>query len=243
MTTIIKAEAISVEFPIYTASQRSIKKILFSHAVGGKLQPNQNAVSVKALDRVSFEIKQGDRVALLGRNGAGKTTLLRVLAGVYHPTAGQLSIRGEVVSLIDMAMGMDSEATGYQNIYIRGLLLGLSLKEIARQVDFIIDFSELGEYISLPVRTYSSGMLLRLAFAIISILQPSVLLMDEWLTVGDSEFRDKMSLKLQQMVDQSSVMILASHSRETVKAFCNTFFVLHNGSMHKITRREIDDYM
>lgn len=142
-----------------------------------------------------------------------------------------------------MAMGMESEATSYQNIFIRGLLLGLTMKQIARQVPFIIEFSELGEYISLPVRTYSSGMLLRLAFAIISVLQPSVLLMDEWLTVSDSQFRDKMSKKLQQMVDRSAVMILASHSRETIKAFYNTFFLMQNGALRQISHREIDDYI
>ncbi|AHF78509.1 O-antigen export system ATP-binding protein [Sodalis praecaptivus] len=243
MQAIIKVEKLSVEFPIYTASQRSLKKLLFRRAVGGNLAKHHQALAVKALDNVSFEVHQGERVALLGGNGAGKTTLLRVLAGVYHPTGGRLSIRGEVVSLIDMAMGMESEATGYQNIFIRGLLLGLTMKQIARQVPFIIEFSELGEYISLPVRTYSSGMLLRLAFAIISVLQPSVLLMDEWLTVGDSQFREKMSKKLQQMVDRSAVMILASHSRETIKAFCNTFFLMQNGSLRQISRREIDDYI
>ncbi|WP_074013834.1 ABC transporter ATP-binding protein [Candidatus Sodalis sp. SoCistrobi] len=243
MQAIIKVENISVEFPIYTASQRSLKKLLFRRAVGGNLAKHHQALAVTALDNVSFEVHQGERVALLGGNGAGKTTLLRVLAGVYHPTAGRVSIRGEVVSLIDMAMGMENEATGYQNIYIRGLLLGLTMKQIARQVPFIIEFSELGEFISLPVRTYSSGMLLRLAFAIISVLQPSVLLMDEWLTVGDSQFRDKMSKKLQQMVDRSAVMILASHSRETIKAFCNTFFLMQNGSLRQISRSEIDDYI
>ncbi|XBS68531.1 ABC transporter ATP-binding protein [Acerihabitans sp. KWT182] len=243
MENIIKAENITVEFPTYTASQRSLKKFLFHNAVGGGLSHTNNNVSVRALENISFEIAKGDRVALIGHNGAGKTTLLRVLAGVYHPTAGNISIKGEVVSLIDMAMGMDSEATGYQNIFIRGILLGLTRKEILRHIDYIIDFSELGEYITLPVRTYSSGMLLRLAFAIISILKPSVLLMDEWLTVGDTSFQQKMGKKLEEMVNSASVLILASHSKVTVKKFCNKFFLMENGSLKEIDYTSIDDYL
>ncbi|MFW5394110.1 ABC transporter ATP-binding protein [Yersinia sp. 2544 StPb PI] len=243
MNSIIKANNVDIEFPIYTASQRSLKKIFLGRTVGGGVSKNNHSVSVKALSNVSFEINVGDRVALIGHNGAGKTTLLRVLAGVYAPTAGSLIVNGDVVSLIDMSMGMDSEATGYQNIYIRGILLGMTLKEISKHVDYIIEFSELGEYIGLPVRTYSSGMLLRLAFSIISVLKPDVLLMDEWLTVGDASFRDKMGKKLESMVNNSSVMILASHSRGIVEKYCNKYFLLSSGNITQIEASALSQYL
>ncbi|MFP1734754.1 ABC transporter ATP-binding protein [Lonsdalea quercina] len=232
--TIVKATNLSVEFPIYTASQRSFKKVLFAKKVGGGLSKTANSLAVTALNNLNFEIHEGDRVALIGHNGAGKTTLLRILAQVYYPTSGDIQINGNVISLIDMTMGMDSEATGYQNIFIRGILLGLTRKEIAKNVDAIIDFSELGEYINLPVRTYSSGMLLRLAFSVISVLNPNILLMDEWLTVGDASFKEKMASKLEEMVNNTSVLILASHSKNIIEKYCNRFFLLENGFLTEI---------
>lgn len=239
--TIVKATNIYVQFPVYSSSQRSFKKVLFAKKVGGGLNNEKGNITVNALNNVSFEVNEGDRVALIGHNGAGKTTLLRVLAEVYHPTSGSLSIKGNVVSLIDMAMGMDSEATGYQNIFIRGILLGLSLKEIKTHVNDIIEFSELGEYINLPVRTYSSGMILRLAFSVISILKPSVLLMDEWLTVGDSAFKNKMGAKLEDMINDTSVLILASHSKEIIRKYCNRYFLLENGALTEINIDRVDE--
>ena len=243
MKKIIEAVNVSVEFPIYSSSQRSLKKMIFKRTVGGGFTDNTSYVTVKALNNVSFDVHEGERVALIGHNGAGKTTLLRVLAGVYHPSSGAINIAGEVVSLIDMAMGMDSEATGYQNIYIRGILLGLKRKEIAKHIDYIIEFSELGDYINLPVRTYSSGMLLRLAFSIISILKPSVLLMDEWLTVGDTYFREKMGKKLEEMINNTSVLVLASHSKDIIKKYCNRFFLLQNGSITELAVSDLDNYL
>ncbi|ADN00176.1 ABC transporter ATP-binding protein [Dickeya dadantii] len=243
MKKIIEAVNVSVEFPIYSSSQRSLKKMIFKRTVGGGFTDNTSYVTVKALNNVSFDVHEGERVALIGHNGAGKTTLLRVLAGVYHPSSGAINIAGEVVSLIDMAMGMDSEATGYQNIYIRGILLGLKRKEIAKHIDYIIEFSELGDYINLPVRTYSSGMLLRLAFSIISILKPSVLLMDEWLTVGDTYFREKMGKKLEEMINNTSVLVLASHSKDIIKKYCNRFFLLQNGSITELALSDLDNYL
>lgn len=243
MNKIIESKNVTVEFPIYSASQRSLKKVFINRTVGGGVNKEKSNISVMALNNISFRINEGDRVALIGHNGAGKTTLLRVLAGVYYPTSGSLTIKGEVVSLIDMAMGMDSEATGYQNIFIRGILLGLTIKEISRHIEYIINFSELGEYIRLPVRIYSSGMILRLAFSIISILKPSVLLMDEWLSVGDTAFKEKMGKKLEEMVDKSSVLILASHSKDTIQKYCNKFFLLNNGSLSQIGFDELDLYL
>ncbi|WP_437615198.1 ABC transporter ATP-binding protein [Erwinia sp. V71] len=243
MNKIIEAVNVNVEFPIYSSSQRSLKKIIFKRTVGGGFDDTTHHVTVKALNNVSFDIYEGERVALIGHNGAGKTTLLRVLAGVYHPSSGHMNIEGDVVSLIDMAMGMDSEATGLQNIYIRGILLGLRRKEIAKHIDYIVEFSELGDYIHLPVRTYSSGMLLRLAFSIISVLNPSVLLMDEWLTVGDAEFREKMGKKLEEMINNTSVLVLASHSKDIIKKYCNKFFLLQNGCVTELKLSEVDNHL
>ena len=233
---IIEAKNICVDFPTFISSDRSIKKSLMKSAIsiGGKLNIENNKSIVRAINNQSFKIYDGDRVGIIGHNGSGKTTLLKVIAGVYTPTHGTIQINGDVISLIDVAMGMDSEATGLQNIYIKGLLLGLDVRRINLLKNQIIDFSELGEYINFPVRTYSSGMLLRLAFSIISVVNSNIILMDEWLSVGDESFKGKVSKKLKEMVATSSVLILASHDVKTIKENCNRCFKLENGDIFEL---------
>ena len=197
---------VGLDIPIFNPGARSLKKKLIQGITGGSLhQSDQGPVVVRALQNINLEFKHGDRVGLLGHNGAGKSTLLRVLSGVYKPTSGQVAINGQVASLIDVSLGIDSEATGRENIFIRGALLGLRKKQINEQLEEIIEFSELGDFIDMPVRTYSSGMHLRLAFSVSTVIRPEILIIDEWLSVGDENFKHKAESRIQKLVERAQV--------------------------------------
>jgi lipopolysaccharide transport system ATP-binding protein len=232
----IRAQNVIVEFPIYNASHRSLRKSLMRATTGGRVAADAaKRVTVRALDNVSFEFRPGDRVGLVGHNGAGKTTMLRVLAGVYPPVGGSLDVRGRIVSLIDMSLGMDHEATGYENIFLRGIMMGIKPSEIERKLDEIAEFSELGEdFLNMPVRTYSSGMLLRLAFAVSTSIHADIVLMDEWLSVGDAAFNEKAAERLDSVVENSSILVLASHSPELVKKMCNRVLTFEHGRITEL---------
>jgi lipopolysaccharide transport system ATP-binding protein len=222
----------SIEFPVFNAQGRSLTSRLLQVATGGKLDADPNGrVVIRALDNLSFKLQDGDQVGLLGHNGAGKSTLLRALSRVYAPTSGHAIIEGEVGSLIDISLGINAEATGRENIFIRGALLGLSKKEIESQLDEVIEFSELGDFIEMPVRTYSSGMHLRLAFAVSTVVRPEILLMDEWLSVGDADFQHKAEARLRDLVSGTKILAIASHSRELVEAVCNRAIWLEHGQI------------
>ena len=221
---------VGLDIPIFNPGARSLKKKLIQGITGGSLhQSDQGPVVVRALQNINLEFKHGDRVGLLGHNGAGKSTLLRVLSGVYKPTSGQVAINGQVASLIDISLGIDSEATGRENIFIRGALLGLSKKQINEQLEKIIEFSELGDFIDMPVRTYSSGMHLRLAFSVSTVIRPEILIMDEWLSVGDESFKRKAESRMQELVESTSILIIASHSQELLLKTCNRIVLLDHG--------------
>lgn len=221
-----------VEIPIFNASSRSLKTRLLHMATGGKLSADQSGhVVVRALQDLNFTLSDGDRVGLVGHNGAGKSTLLRVLSGVYHPTHGSVLSRGHVASLIDVSLGIDHEATGRENIFLRGSLLGLSKKEVAAKLGEIIEFSELGDFIDMPVRTYSSGMHLRLAFSVSTVVRPEILLMDEWLSVGDENFMHKAEARLAELVQATKILVIASHSRDLIMKTCNRVLWLEHGSI------------
>ena len=199
-------------------------------ATGGKLIADASGhVVIRALHELNFSFAHGDRVGLVGHNGAGKSTLLRVLSGAYIPTQGRVLRQGCVASLIDISLGIDHEATGRENIYLRGALLGLSKTEINARLDEMIAFSELGEFIDMPVRTYSSGMHLRLAFSVSTVIQPEILLMDEWLSVGDEGFKQKAEARLAELVESTSILVIASHSRDLIMKTCNRVLWLENG--------------
>ncbi|PLZ03211.1 sugar ABC transporter ATP-binding protein [Burkholderia sp. WAC0059] len=207
----ISLENVSVRFPIYDAKQRSFKRAIMSAATGGQFVGKAGHTVVEALHDIDLEVAEGERIALLGGNGAGKTTLLRVLAGVYYPEKGSVRVEGRVTSLLDSMLGMDLESTGYENMYLRGLFLGLKAKQIAALTDEIAEFSELGDFLNVPVRTYSSGMTLRLAFSISTIIKPEVLLMDEWMSVGDEHFKQKAEARLEQFVSDAGILVIATH--------------------------------
>ena len=228
----IEFEQAFVDFPIYNADARSLKKRLIEVATGGKIDANESGkVIVRALEDLSFTFHDGDRVGLVGHNGAGKSTLLRLISGVYHATSGLALVNGEISSLIDISLGIDPEATGRENIYVRGGLLGMSRKEIVAQLDEIIEFSELGDFIDMPLRTYSTGMQLRLAFAVSTVVQPQILLMDEWLSVGDIGFQEKAESRLNDLVQSTNILVIASHSSELLSKVCNRLIWLEHGKI------------
>jgi lipopolysaccharide transport system ATP-binding protein len=223
---------VSVEFPVFNATGRSLTSSILKVATGGKLDADPNGrVQVKALTDISVNIREGDRVALLGHNGAGKSTMLRALGRVYRPTQGIAEIEGEVGSLIDISLGINPEATGRENVFIRGQLLGLTKQKILEKYAEIVEFSELGDFMEMPVRTYSSGMHLRLAFAVSTVVRPQILLMDEWLSVGDADFQHKAEARLRELVSETKILVLATHSRELVESVCNRAIWLEHGQV------------
>lgn len=224
-------EHVNVDFPIYNAKNRSLKNTVMQAATGGKVSFGAEGTVIRSLEDVTFEIHEGERVGIVGHNGAGKSTLLRALSNVYAPTAGRAEIVGEIGSLVDIGLGIDGEATGRENIYIRGALLGLKRREIEKRFDEIVEFSELGEFINMPVRTYSSGMHLRLAFAVATIIRPEILLMDEWLSVGDAAFNEKAEQRLSDLVKSSRILVIASHSRELIERTCNRAMWFEHGRL------------
>jgi lipopolysaccharide transport system ATP-binding protein len=231
----VRATDVVVEFPIYGGSSRSLKRAVIRAATGGVLAQDANdRVVVRALDRVSFEFKEGDRVGLVGHNGSGKTTLLRVLAGAYEPVSGEIEVRGRVASMLNIWLGMDHEATGYENIYMRGAVMGLRRVEIGRLVEDIADFTDLGDYLDMPLRTYSSGMAMRLAFAVSTSIPADIILMDEWLSVGDAEFASKSRERLGRLLDQAKILVLATHDETLIHSMCNTVVRLDHGSISAI---------
>lgn len=228
----INLEDVSVEIPVYNSQGRSLKKTIMGIATGGKIGLTESGKTVvKSLSNINLKIRDNERVSLLGHNGAGKSTLLRVLGGVYTPSSGNAEIHGKVGSLIDISLGIDSEATGLENIFLRGALLGISRKKIEQELENIIDFSELGDFINMPVRTYSTGMHMRLAFAVSTMITPDILLMDEWLSVGDQGFQNKAEKKLSELVNRSNILVIATHSRELVERCCSRAVWLEHGNI------------
>ena len=213
----IKLDQASVEIPIYSNHNRSIKNSLLKNFTKDKVLPH----SVKALNNITLQLKDGDRLGVMGPNGAGKSTLLRTLAGVYHPTSGSIDVSGSIASLIDISLGMDSEATGYENIRMRAIMMGMKLKQIKTIEEEIAEFTELGKFLELPIRTYSTGMHMRLGFAVSTTVPADIILMDEWLSVGDSDFLIKAEKRLHDYIQKSSILVLASHSEDLISKLTN----------------------
>lgn len=230
--TRVSAKNISVEFPIYGVRSRSLKNTVIRAATGGMLAKDAaERVVVRALDDVSFEFREGQRVGIVGHNGSGKTTLLRVIAGAYEPVNGSIEISGRVASMLSITLGIDPEATGYENIFLRAAIMGFKPSRIEPMVTEICDFSELGDYINMPVRTYSSGMSMRLAFAISTCISADIILMDEWLSVGDAAFRVKAQQRLNNLVDEAKILVLASNDEALIRANCNKIMRLDHGKV------------
>ena len=185
----------------------------------------------KVLDNISFTIKKGERVGMIGKNGAGKSTIMKLIAGITYPTYGEIITKGEIRSLINLNAGFYGEYTGRQNIYHKGTLMGLSNDEIELIIDDILQFADLGEYIDLPIKTYSSGMAARLGFSLAVFSDPDILLIDEVLAVGDKNFRKKSFKKTSEMVYSGKTILFTSHSESQIKEFCNRVIYLKDGKI------------
>jgi lipopolysaccharide transport system ATP-binding protein len=227
----IIAKNLTLDYPLGPVKKSFLVKF-FSGKVGGKIFTDETKNTyIRALDNISFEFHPGDRVGIIGNNGSGKTTLLKVLAGIYPLSEGTLEIEGCVSSFLSMNLGMDPDLTGLENIIFRARLLGMSQKQTDTVIDCATNFSELGEYLDLPLRTYSNGMLTRLSFSLVTAFEPEILLMDEWLSVGDESFQEKAQIKLEEIFDSSSISVIVSHDLNLIKRLCNKIFKIEVGQL------------
>lgn len=238
----ISIQNLTLQYPVYD-TDRSFRKTLLTRHVGGIIRPRNGTKlpAITALDDISMDLRDGDRIGLIGHNGAGKTTLLKVLGGIYEPTAGRVEITGRSAALITMGIGIDPDDTGYENIMICGLYLGMDPKTIREKTEDIAEFTELGDFLNLPVKTYSSGMVLRLTFAITTAVVPEIMLMDEGLGAGDARFAKKAKQRVDQIVSNCSIMVVASHSPNLIQEMCNQAALLSQGRI--LARGPVDDIL
>ena len=227
---VVKLDRVSVIFPIYQSGSRSLKKrVLFQGSAGRIGRSANDRVVIEALSEISFSLRVGDRVALIGANGAGKTTLLRAIAGIYEPVSGDVITYGRISAMLDISLGIDPDLNGFDNIRMRAMLLGLPPAAIEERLPEIAEFTELGDYLDMPVRTYSAGMMLRLGFAVATCVEPEILLMDESILAGDAHFINKAEGRIHDFLDRASVMVLASHSMELCSRWCTKGLWLDKG--------------
>jgi len=230
--TYIDIKSLSLEFELYDSSKQSLKKKIIHKAVGGFIEHKDSKKTiVKALNNIDLKINSGDRVGILGHNGSGKSSLLQVIAGIYEPTSGKIDQHGTLTALIDINQGLDFEATGYENILLKGILHGYSLKEIKKNLNSIIEFSGLGDFINMPIKNYSTGMVLRLAFASSTFKNQNIFVLDEWLSVGDDDFLKKCELRLTELINDSDILVFATHDTNLLNRICNKYVRLESGTI------------
>ncbi|HMS76728.1 ABC transporter ATP-binding protein [Gordonia sp. (in: high G+C Gram-positive bacteria)] len=222
-----------VDFPIFDAKTRSIKKSVIGAAGGVIGTTGSKVMVVEALKDINLHLRHGDRVGLVGHNGAGKSTLLRLLAGIYEPTSGSCRVRGRVAPVFDLGVGMDPEISGYENILVRGMFLGMSRKEMLRKVDDIAEFTELGDYLEMPLRTYSAGMRVRVALGVVTSTDPEILILDEGIGNVDAAFMKKSRKRLQELVERSGILVFASHSNEFLAQLCDRALWIDHGRIRQ----------
>ena len=225
--SLIRLEHIDLYFKLW--KERRIKDILVP---GSKsFHPFRTDGTVHALRDLSLTVRDGERVAVIGHNGAGKSTLLKMLAGIYPPASGMLLVQGRISSMFELATGFEMESNGWDNIYLRGLMLGETPNSIQSKMREIAEFSELGEFLNIPVKYYSSGMFVRLAFSVSTAIAPDILLLDEVVAAGDAAFMEKASKRMGELVDSSKIMVLVTHSMESVRKMCNRCIWLERGQI------------
>lgn len=212
---------------LYTENQTSSIKSLLIDIVTFNIKRQKSTKKV-ILENLSFDIKKGDFVGIMGKNGAGKSTFLKILSKIYKPNTGTVTLYGKVVPLLELGAGFSPDLSGYENIYLNASILGFTKKEVDAKIEMIVNFSELGEHIYRPVKNYSSGMLVRLAFSIASHIEADILLFDEILAVGDAGFQKKCLEKIDELSKQNKTIVLVTHSPEQIRHFCNRCIVFNN---------------
>ncbi len=230
MSCSIRLDGVTLDYFVYSVKAQSLRNAVFNLAVGGNLYKSQGDVTVvRALENISLDLEEGDRLALVGHNGSGKTSLLKVIAGIYEPQKGIVEIKGKLTSMIAHGAGMDAEASGLQNIRKIGAMRMIPKKIVEGRIDSIVEFSELGDFVRLPVKTYSSGMLARLMFACATEFEADILVLDEWLGAGDAAFMKKASDRMQGFVDKAQMVVLGTHNFGLVQLVCNKVIELSAG--------------
>jgi lipopolysaccharide transport system ATP-binding protein len=230
MPSSIRLDGVTLDYYIYSVRAQSLRNAVFNMAVGGKLYKDQGDITVvRALENVSFDLQEGDRLALIGHNGSGKTTLLKVLAGIYLPTRGRVDVQGDITSMISLGAGLDLDATGLQNIRKMGAMRMISNKAIDERIGAIVEFSGLGDFVRLPMKTFSQGMMARLMFACATEFEADVLVLDEWLATGDVDFIAKAMDRMHSFVDQAKIVIMGTHNFDLAERVCNKVCVLDGG--------------
>jgi lipopolysaccharide transport system ATP-binding protein len=245
MKSVIEVERLSKEYRISAAGTghyRTLRESLCDVATApwnrarrflssGSAPQSKRAQTVQALDDVSLTVRPGEVLGVIGRNGAGKSTLLKIISQVTEPTSGRVTVRGRLASLLEVGTGFHHELSGRENVYLSGAILGMSKRELSRQFDAIVDFAEIGDYLDTPVKRYSSGMLVRLAFAVAAHLQPNILLLDEVLAVGDAGFRAKCVRRMKELISSNVAVLFVSHQRSQIAEVCDRCVVLHKGRL------------
>lgn len=231
LAPVISLRDATLSIPIYGIDSRSLKKTLISMSSAGRIATDaiSGLTQIEAINGVSLDIHPGERVGIIGRNGSGKSTMLRLLSGIYEPTRGSVVVRGSVAPLLDIGLGIDDDLTGRENIALRATLLGLPAARLPAIEREVVEFTELGPFIDLPVRTYSSGMRMRIAFAVSSCVDPDILLLDEWISTGDAHFIRKAEDRLNGLIERIKVLVLATHAPDVVRHTCNRAIVMDQG--------------
>jgi len=224
----LSLDSVSIRLPLLQAEARSLKKTLLG-AAGRIGKTANNRLAIEALRDITLDIRAGERVGLIGGNGAGKTTLLRVLAGIYEPADGTVRTAGRVHSLLHANQGMHPDLSGRENIRLAGLYRGLSTRALRQLEDDVASFAELGDFLHLPLRTYSTGMMVRLGFALATAMRPQILLMDEWILAGDAAFMHKAQARLAEQVRAAEILVLATHQDQVLRDWCTRAIWLDQG--------------
>lgn len=227
----VMLEGVCLDYPIY-GFRRGARTVSAPQNVGAEIAKHGGHNVVSGLSDITLTAKQGDRIGIVGDNGSGKTTLLKLIGGIYEPTAGQMRVHGKTMGVFNANIGTNQEASGRENIYLRGLMAGLSRRQIEAKMPEIMDFCELGEFIDLPVRTYSQGMAVRLAFGTITALDPEILVLDEWMGAGDASFRERAAKRMQRFVERAGILFLASHNHPLLRDNCNYCAWMKGGHLH-----------
>ena len=231
----IKFDNVTLRYPVYNAHSMYLRNHLVRMATGGLIENSSNLTVVTALNQVSFELNDGDAIGLVGHNGAGKSTLLRTIAGIYEPEQGKIIRQGRIATVLEIGAGLEAELTGYDNIISLGMMMGLSHAQAVALTPDIESFTELGDFLQLPVRTYSSGMTMRQMFAVATAITPEILLIDEMFATGDASFQQKSQERIQNMIGAAKIFVFASHNPDLIRRYCNRVFRLEHGNLTEIS--------
>ncbi|OYU31084.1 MAG: sugar ABC transporter ATP-binding protein [Comamonadaceae bacterium PBBC2] len=231
----IEFDNVSLRYPIYGSHGMSLRSHLMRVATGGSIEKDSRTTVITALKNVSFTLKDGDAVGLIGHNGAGKSTMLRTMAGIYPPSSGRVNRQGKTATVFEIGAGLDYELSGYDNIIHLGMMMGLSYGEAKALTPDIEEFTELGDFLQLPIRTYSSGMTMRLMFAVATAVVPEILLLDEMFSTGDAGFKEKSQARIHKIIAESKIFVFASHDMNLIKQYCNRIFKLEHGNLEEIS--------